>query len=230
MPNLTRLLLLASVGLATQTAWSVPTAHASLGVILVGVASGFDSTSGQPALIPQNESYFRAGMMHLSHAVTLEKKRDLESNPAARERLSLKVKDDYVRARQSFELAIRSGDNNLGYVPGALTNLAYVANKLGDHDAALTASERALALAPRMAIARENRGEALLGLNRLDDAKQQYLDLYTGQPALAGLLLSAMKQWVEDRRASGTADQAGVDALDQWIREREQIGKQHTSQ
>jgi len=214
MPNLTRLVLLASMGLATQAAWS---------------ASGFDSTSAQPALFPQNEAYFRAGMLHLSHAVALEKKRDLESNPTARERLSQQVKDDYVRARQSFQYAIRGGDNNLGYVPGALTNLAYVANKLGDHDAALAAADRALALAPRMAIARENRGEALLGLNRIADAQQQYLDLYSGQPAMAALLLSAMKQWVADRRASGTADQATVDEFDQWIRDRERITTQNTS-
>jgi tetratricopeptide (TPR) repeat protein len=192
MPNLTRLLLLASVGLAAQTVWSAPTAYAPLGVLLVGGASGFDSTSAQPALFPQNEAYFRAGMVRLSHAVALEKKRDLESNPAARERLNQKVKDDYVRARQSFQYAISGGDNNLGYVPGALTNLAYAANKLGDHDAALTASERALALAPGLAVARENRGEALLGLNRIADAKRQYLDLYPGQPVMAALLLSAM--------------------------------------
>ena len=41
----------------------------------------------------------------------------------------------------------------------------------------------------------------------------------------SALLLTAMKQWVKDQRASGAADQATVDELDQWIHDREQIAQ-----
>jgi tetratricopeptide (TPR) repeat protein len=105
--------------------------------------------------------------------------------------------------------------------------VGYTSRKLGHYDDALSAYDRALALKPGYPDAIEYRGEAYLGVNRLDDAKQAYLDLFAGNRALADKLLTAMKGWVAAQRAAPAGDQAAsVDELDQWIQERTQIAAQ----
>ena len=236
MRHSTRLLLLTSITVAAQTAWSAPmpatnsSAFAPSGV-LAGGAGGFNvldsgtTYNEHIALVAADQVHFRSGLIHLTKAVAFENSRNRETDAKARERAGQRAKNDYIRALKSFEYAVDSGGNNLSYVPSAWTNIAYIEDKLGNHEAALAAAERALQLAPRLAAARENRGEALLGLNRLADAKAQYLDLYPGQPVLSALLLNTMRQWVQDQRVSGTADPATVEELDQWIRDREQTAQ-----
>ena len=80
-------------------------------------------------------------------------------------------------------------------------------------------------LKPGYPDALEYRGEAYLGLNRIPDAQQAYLDLYAGNRALAGKLLSAMKAWSTAQRAAA-ANVANLDDFDKWIQEREQIAGQ----
>jgi tetratricopeptide (TPR) repeat protein len=104
--------------------------------------------------------------------------------------------------------------------------VGYTHRKLGHYDEALSAYERALALKPSYADAIEYRGEAYLGLNRVADAQQAYLDLYAGNRALAGKLLTAMKHWAADQRAASGAEGAKLDELDKWIQERAQIAGQ----
>jgi tetratricopeptide (TPR) repeat protein len=105
--------------------------------------------------------------------------------------------------------------------------VGYTNRKLGNYDGALPAYDKALSLKPGYADALEYRGEAYLGLNRIPDAQQAYLDLYAGNRALAGKLLTAMKGWVAAQRANpstnGTTD---LDQLDKWIQERAQIAGQ----
>jgi tetratricopeptide (TPR) repeat protein len=131
----------------------------------------------------------------------------------------------YERARDSFTLAVQ----NLDSMHEAWNYLGYTRRKLGEYDSALVAYDRALALRPSYPEAIEYRGEAYLGLNRLEDAKQAYLDLYAGHRKLADQLLVAMKSWVQSKRAAAPADPAALDALDKWVQEREQIAGQTAS-
>src|SRR5882762_6521448 len=85
--------------------------------------------------------------------------------------------------------------------------LGYTNRKLGHYDEALAAYDKAL--------------------NRIPDAQQAYLDLYAGNRALAGKLLTAMKSWVADQRATAAgSNAANLDELDKWIQERAQIAGQ----
>lgn len=105
--------------------------------------------------------------------------------------------------------------------------VGYTSRKLGNYDDALPAYDKALTLKPGYADALEYRGEAYLGLNRIPDAQQAYLDLYAGNRALAGKLLTAMKGWVAAQRANPSANStADLDQLDKWIQERAQIAGQ----
>ena len=105
--------------------------------------------------------------------------------------------------------------------------VGYANRKLGHYDEALAAYGKALTIRPGYADALEYRGEAYLALNRIPDAQQAYLDLYAGNRALAGKLLTAMKNWVADQRAKPAGgNAASLDDLDKWIQERAQIAGQ----
>jgi tetratricopeptide (TPR) repeat protein len=139
-----------------------------------------------------------------------------------KEKAAKKSVEFYERARDSFTLAVQNVDS----LHEAWNYLGYTRRKLGEYDAALMAYDRALALRPSYPEAIEYRGEAYLGLNRIEDAKQAYLDLYAGDRKLADQLLVAMKSWVQSKRAAAPADPAPLDALDKWVQEREQIAGQ----
>lgn len=96
---------------------------------------------------------------------------------------------------------------------------------LGNYDEALAAYARALELNPHNPEAIENRGEVYLGLDKIEEAKAAYIDLYRDSRPLAKKLLSAMRRWIESRRrdALGAAS-ADIEAFDKWVDERAPIG------
>ena len=104
--------------------------------------------------------------------------------------------------------------------------VGYTSRKLGNYDDALPAYDKALSLKPGFADALEYRGEAYLGLSRIPDAQQAYLDLYAGNRGLAAKLLTAMKSWAATQRANPSANATDLDSLDKWIQERTQIAGQ----
>jgi tetratricopeptide (TPR) repeat protein len=105
--------------------------------------------------------------------------------------------------------------------------VGYTSRKLGNYEDALAAYGKALSLKPGYADALEYRGEAYLGMSRIPDAQQAYLDLYAGNRALAGKLLTAMKNWVAAQRANSTGNTSvNLDDVDKWIQERGQIAGQ----
>ena len=91
------------------------------------------------------------------------------------------AKDAYQRARGLFEEATKSAPQ----MAEAWNGLGYTSRKVGDYDAALAAYEKALALRPGYPEATEYRAEAYLGLGRVDDAKQAYLDLFASNREIA---------------------------------------------
>jgi tetratricopeptide (TPR) repeat protein len=105
--------------------------------------------------------------------------------------------------------------------------VGYTNRKLGNYGDALAAYDKALSLKPGYADALEYRGEAYLALSRIPDAQQAYLDLYAGNRALAGKLLTAMKTWSAAQRATPQGNgSVNLDELDKWIQERTQIAAQ----
>jgi tetratricopeptide (TPR) repeat protein len=131
----------------------------------------------------------------------------------------------YEGALTKFQQAVQNDPQ----MPEAWNYVGYSSRKLGKYDAALTAYQQALTLKPGFPDALEYRGEAFLGLNRVADAQQAYLDLFAGNRALADKLLAAMKGWLDTQRASATADASAVGELDKWIQERSAIAGQTAS-
>jgi tetratricopeptide (TPR) repeat protein len=137
------------------------------------------------------------------------------------------AQEHYTSALTKFNQAVKLDPN----MHEAWNYVGYTNRKLGNFDVALAAYEHALTLHPGDPDALEYRGEAFLGLNRVTDAEQAYLDLFASNRALADKLLTAMKGWVTSQRTatSGGADATAVDALDKWVQERAQIAGQTAS-
>ena len=94
--------------------------------------------------------------------------------------------------------------------------MGYAYRKTGDYAKALEMYDRAISMAPGFyPEAVEYRGEAYLSLNRVDDARKAYLDLFAADRKQADALMAAMKTWVTARRANPAGvDAASIDALE----------------
>jgi tetratricopeptide (TPR) repeat protein len=165
-----------------------------------------------PAATPAAQAALEAGLAAVKDAEAGE-------GPAAGRKLPPEAKRAYTTARAKFEEATKE-DPNLAQ---AWNGLGYSSRKLGDYKAALAAYDKAIELRPGYPEATEYRGEAYLALNRTEDAKQAYLDLFSANRTLAAKLLASMKSWADKNRKSKAEDAADVE---EFVAERETIAAQ----
>ena len=149
-----------------------------------------------------------SGLKRLAKADELETK-----NPK-------QARKDYEGALKDFQTAVKLAPGNYR----AHNNLGYSYRKLGNYARALESYEQALKLAPTFSEAIEYRAEAYLGLNRLDEAKQAYMQLFVSDRMTSHVLMKAMKAWVAKRRTDPAGvDAATLNAFDAWVQERDTL-------
>ena len=108
----------------------------------------------------------------------------------------------------------------------AYNGMGFSYRKTGDYTKALEMYDRALQLKPGFPDAIEYRGEAYLGLNRIDDAKQAYLEILAADRKQADTLMAAMQTWIEQKKAAPAGvDPAAVSGLETWVKERAELAK-----
>jgi tetratricopeptide (TPR) repeat protein len=137
-----------------------------------------------------------------------------------------KARKAYGNALDEFE---RAADENPAMYQ-AWNYIGFCQRHLGDYEAALTAYSHALEVNPAYAEAVEYRAEAFLGLNRIEDAKGDYMRLFRDVRPLADELMAAMHRWVEDHQH----DSKGVSSEDlasfaKWVDERTAVAQQTAS-
>ncbi len=146
---------------------------------------------------------------------------------AARQSDPRKAEKTLDKATKAYESALKKFTKATDQQPRmheAWNYVGYTNRKLARYGDALAAYDRALAIKPNYAEAIEYRGHAYLGLNRLDEAKDAYLSLYSGNRALANKLLAAMQDWVGARRANPSGvDVGALDSFAGWVKERSDI-------
>ena len=137
------------------------------------------------------------------------------------------------KSRAAYEAALAEFTIAVSHKPKmheSWNYIGYAQRHLGDYTAALQAYDHALALKSDYAEAIEYRGEAYLGLNRIDDARNAYLELYANARPLADQLLAAMEAWVGARReAPNGLDPQALEAFAKWVEERSAIARQTVS-
>jgi tetratricopeptide (TPR) repeat protein len=137
------------------------------------------------------------------------------------------------KAHQAYSKALEQFIDAVAKQPSMYQAWNYIgfANRhLGNYEDSLSAYAKALELNPDYPDAIEYRGEAYLGLNRIDDAKQAYMSLFRDSRGLADELMTAMHHWIDARRkdAQGVA-QENLEAFSQWVEERSGIAAQTAS-
>jgi tetratricopeptide (TPR) repeat protein len=163
---------------------------------------------------------------------SLEKAKELEAAAASAPNADKKAKelekldDAYNRALDQFTEAL----SNKGDMVEAWNHVGYVHLKLGAFREAIDDYNHALTLKPDLLDAVEHRAEAFLAVDRLDDVRIAYMDLFNHAPELAAQLMAAMQKWLADHQADAHGMRASdIDAFGKWLSEREGIAKQTAS-
>jgi tetratricopeptide (TPR) repeat protein len=156
-----------------------------------------------------------AAIQRADHASSLG---EATSDPNEKRQLQRTAAEEYAQARRHFEEALRLD----AYLYEGFTYLGYANRKLGRHSQALEAYERALALSPDYSYAIEYQGQAYLGLNRIDEARFNYLRLYALNKGQAKKLLQAMQSWLDAHKDAAPAG-ADVESFAAWVAQRTEL-------
>jgi tetratricopeptide (TPR) repeat protein len=169
---------------------------------------------------------FKAATKSLDKAKGLEAAAAAAPNPDKKAKELEKVGDEYNRALDEFTEAL----SNKGDMLEAWDGVGYVHLRLGAYQEAIDDYNHTLALKPELMEAIEHRAEAYLAVDRLDEVKIAYMDLFTHAPDLAGQLMTAMQKWLTAHQADARGMRAAdVDAFGKWLAERDGIAKQTAS-
>jgi tetratricopeptide (TPR) repeat protein len=169
---------------------------------------------------------YKQAMKSLGKAKELEAAAETATNADKKAKALEKLDDAYNRALDQFTEAL----SNKGDMVEAWDNVGYVHLKLGAFREAIDDYNHALTLKPDLLDAVERRAEAFLAVDRLDDVRIAYMDLFNHAPDLAARLMVAMQKWLADRQADPRGMRAGeIDAFGKWLSEREGLAKQTAS-
>jgi tetratricopeptide (TPR) repeat protein len=169
---------------------------------------------------------YKAAMKYLNKARENEAIAAAATNPDKRANALEKVGDAYNSALDQFTEAL----SHKGDMVEAWDNVGYVHLRLGAYGESIDDYNHALALKPDLLDAVEHRGEAYLAVDRLDDAKMAYMDLYNHDQALAERLMQSMQKWLAAHQADARGMRAAdISAFEKWLLERDSIAKQTAS-
>ena len=194
----------------------------------MGGGSMGGSVSGSRSSTPEEmaKAAYNSGVRGIKKAQECESDAGKASNPEKSAKALDKAHQYYSKALEQFIDAVSQQPN----MYQAWNYIGFANRHLGSYDAALSAYAKALELNADYPDAIEYRGEAYLGLNKIDEAKQAYMTLFRESRSLATELMTAMRRWTEAHRADaqGLAPE-DVEAFSKWVDERAGIAAQTAS-
>jgi len=228
------LVLLASSGAGVQTARAGGQGYPGGGQGYPGGGVGGHGAGGPPAMDTSStqstekpdkaaKKAFEAGLKSLKKAHEYEDAAAKQTNPDKKADLVDKVGDAYGKALDQFTEALV----NKGDMVEAWNGAGYVHLRLGAFNESIDDYNHTLALHPDLLEAVEHRAEAYMAVDRLEEAKAAYMNLFNHARPLADQLMAAMQQWVVSHHAAANGLRAAdVDSFGKWLQEREGIAKQ----
>ncbi len=169
---------------------------------------------------------YKEAMKSLDKARQYEASAAAAGNPDKKAKETEKMGDAYSRALDEFTEAL----SNKGDMVEAWDNVGFVHLRLGAYQESIDDYNHALALKPDLMDAIEHRAEAYLAVDRIDDVKAPYMDLYNHEPGLAAQLMTAMQKWLNDHQSDPKGMRpADIASFGKWLSERDGIAKQAAS-
>jgi tetratricopeptide (TPR) repeat protein len=165
---------------------------------------------------------YKAGVGYISKAKAADSDAAQTPDDKKKSKALAKASHLYGKALDRFEDAV---EKDPGLVD-AWNDIGLCELHLGVYDEAVTAYVNVLELKPGYGEAYENRAEAYLGLNKIAEAKSDYMTLFKIAGPLADQLMTYMHQWIDERQR----DPKGVRSEDlaafvKWTEERAAIGE-----
>jgi tetratricopeptide (TPR) repeat protein len=189
---------------------------------------GGDLPSAPPDVKPDAaaKKAYNAGVKSLTKAHEFQEIAAKAPNADKKTDALVKVNDAYGRALDQFTEAL----SNNGDMFEAWNNVGYVHLRLGAFNESIDDYNHTLRLKPDLLEAIEHRAEAFMGLDRLEDAKAAYMDLFNHARPLADQLMATMQKWLEDHHTAANGMRAAdIDSFGKWLQERDGIAKQTAS-
>ena len=169
---------------------------------------------------------YTAGKKSMAKALAFENAAAVAPNPDKKSIALEKMGDAYNRALDQFTEAL----SNKGDLVEAWNEVGYIHLRLGAYTESIDDYNHTLALKPDLYPATLHRAEAYLAVDRLDDAKRAYMDLFNHARPLADELMTAMQKWLAAHRTDANGMRvADVDSFDKWLQEQGGIAKQTAS-
>jgi tetratricopeptide (TPR) repeat protein len=189
----------------------------------MGRPSGMGQPSGETQSTPAVDKpdaaatkAYAAGKKSLAKAKDFESAAAGAQNPDKKSKSLEKMGDAYNRALDQFTEAL----SNKGDMYDAWNEVGYIHLRLGAYAESIDDYNHTLALKPDLYEAAFHRGEAYLAIDRLENAKSAYLDLFNHARPLADQLMVSMQNWLTKHRADSNGMRAAdVDAFDKWLQE-----------
>jgi len=210
-------LLAATVAFYQVTAWASGSSSSSI------PAPAAPPGGGMPMMTPEEmaRGAYNSGIDHKDKGLKLEQKAATEQKD--QQKNLTKAKSEYEKSLKDFKKASELAPNLFQ----AYNGMGFAYRKMGDYTKALEMYDKALQMAPGFPDAIEYRGEAYLALNRVEDAKQAYMELFASDRKQADLLMKAMVDWVARRHADPAGvDPAALSTFESWIKERSTLAGQ----
>src|SRR5436190_21341652 len=177
---------------------AVAVALAHVGIFANGSSAPAPSgggSSGLPSMSPEERAIeaYKSGDDHRMKGKKLDDEAATKKGSDA-EKATAKARGEYEKSLKDFKNAAKLNPK----LAPAYNGMGFAYRKTGDYAKALEMYDQAIELAKPQLFpeAIEYRAEAYLGLNRIDDARQAYLDLFAMDRKQADSLMEAMKKWV----------------------------------
>jgi tetratricopeptide (TPR) repeat protein len=179
----------------------------------------------QQQLTPQQqaERLYNDALAYEEKADKLDLEAASATDPKKKAKLEAKAKDK----REDAIARYKKATEKYPALYQAWGGLGHAYRMVGNYDASLVAYDKSLEIQPGFTPAIEYRGEAYLGLNRLDDVKQAYMQLFNMDRPRADTLGKAIDKWIEKNGAGAAGvDQAQVTDFVQWAEGRRKLAAQ----
>jgi tetratricopeptide (TPR) repeat protein len=166
---------------------------------------------------------YTAGLKSLNKAHEFEDVAAKAANPDKKAAALEKVSDAYGKALDQFTEAL----SNKGDMVDAWNGAGFVHLRLGAYSESIDDYNHALHLKSDLLEAVEHRAEAYMAVDRLDEAKAAYMDLFNHERPLADQLMATMQAWLDSHRTAANGMRpADIDSFGKWLQERDGIAKQ----